>query len=189
MSRKWLWLTIGVVVLVALAPAAAEVVYSDGWVPPLLVDGMWVTSGVSDEVAKQEAAMYNEGKTRDEVRQIEWDAYWQWHWEEEGAPEWAMRRGGKMEKRGWQRYYANQQGWGPTGLGQYGQPSDWSTQLLGYPQTFSTPLSLGYSPTVYITRTGEKYHKAGCQYLRQSSIPISLSDARQQGYTPCSKCY
>ena len=44
------------------------------------------------------------------------------------------------------------------------------------------------SQTVYITRTGSKYHHAGCQYLRQSQIPISLSDAKASGYSPCSRC-
>lgn len=42
--------------------------------------------------------------------------------------------------------------------------------------------------TVYVTRTGEKYHSAGCQYLRKSQIPMSLADAKASGYTPCSKC-
>lgn len=41
--------------------------------------------------------------------------------------------------------------------------------------------------TVYITRTGEKYHRNGCRYLSKSQIPISLSDA-QKNYTPCSIC-
>ena len=41
--------------------------------------------------------------------------------------------------------------------------------------------------TVYITRTGAKYHRAGCRYLRQSCIPINLSDAKQS-YDPCSVC-
>lgn len=42
--------------------------------------------------------------------------------------------------------------------------------------------------TVYVTNTGEKYHSAGCQYLRKSSIPISLENAKLS-YSPCSKCY
>jgi micrococcal nuclease len=42
--------------------------------------------------------------------------------------------------------------------------------------------------TVYITRTGAKYHRASCGYLRKSSIPISLKDACASGYTPCSRC-
>ena len=54
MSKKWLWLTIAAVA-VTLPPVAAEVIYSDGWVPPRLVDEVWVTSGVSDEGAKEEA--------------------------------------------------------------------------------------------------------------------------------------
>jgi hypothetical protein len=41
--------------------------------------------------------------------------------------------------------------------------------------------------TVYVTRTGEKYHLAGCRYLRQSRIPMRLGDARR-GYSPCSVC-
>ena len=45
------------------------------------------------------------------------------------------------------------------------------------------------SQTVYITNTGEKYHRLGCQYLRQSCISISLNDAKRQGYTACSRCW
>lgn len=45
------------------------------------------------------------------------------------------------------------------------------------------------SQTVYITRTGDKYHRAGCQYLNESKIPISEDDARAQGYTRCSRCW
>jgi hypothetical protein len=41
---------------------------------------------------------------------------------------------------------------------------------------------------VYITRTGAKYHVAGCQYLRRSQIPISRENAQAQGYSPCSVC-
>ena len=33
-----------------------------------------------------------------------------------------------------------------------------------------------------------KYHSAGCQHLSKSCNPISLSDAKASGYTPCSKC-
>lgn len=42
--------------------------------------------------------------------------------------------------------------------------------------------------TVYVTKTGEKYHSAGCSSLSKSQIPMSLSDAKAAGYTPCSKC-
>ena len=41
---------------------------------------------------------------------------------------------------------------------------------------------------VYITETGEKYHRAGCQYLRNSSQEIARGEAEARGLTPCSKC-
>ncbi len=41
---------------------------------------------------------------------------------------------------------------------------------------------------VYITKTGSKYHREGCSSLRSSSIPISLSEAKQKGYEPCKIC-
>ena len=44
------------------------------------------------------------------------------------------------------------------------------------------------SGTVYITRTGTKYHRLGCRYLSKSCIPISRSAAIAEGYTPCSVC-
>ncbi len=43
--------------------------------------------------------------------------------------------------------------------------------------------------TVYVTRTGKKYHRAGCRYLSRSEIPISLKDAEAEGYMPCSVCH
>jgi len=41
--------------------------------------------------------------------------------------------------------------------------------------------------TVYVTRTGRKYHRVGCRYLRRSSIPMKLSEAKAR-YGPCSVC-
>lgn len=45
-----------------------------------------------------------------------------------------------------------------------------------------------YSYGVYVTRTGSKYHRSSCRYLRKSKIAISLSSARAYGYTACSVC-
>jgi hypothetical protein len=42
--------------------------------------------------------------------------------------------------------------------------------------------------TVYVTRTGKKYHTANCRYLSKSKVPISLKDAKGRGYTSCSVC-
>jgi len=41
---------------------------------------------------------------------------------------------------------------------------------------------------VYITRTGSKYHLAGCPHLTKSKIPIFLKDAKARGYGPCKVC-
>ncbi|WP_236355023.1 DNA/RNA non-specific endonuclease [Konateibacter massiliensis] len=41
---------------------------------------------------------------------------------------------------------------------------------------------------VHITKTGKKYHSAGCQYLRQSDIVTTLDQAKAKGLGPCSKC-
>jgi len=41
---------------------------------------------------------------------------------------------------------------------------------------------------VYITKTGAKYHRETCSYLKQSKIEISLGSAVKQGYDPCSRC-
>jgi len=52
----------------------------------------------------------------------------------------------------------------------------------------ATPAEPLYDPVVYITNTGEKYHQYHCQYLLQSKIPVTLSDAVRMGYEPCSVC-
>jgi len=44
------------------------------------------------------------------------------------------------------------------------------------------------STTVYVTKTGSKYHVSGCGYLSKSKIAISLKDAKASGCTPCSRC-
>lgn len=54
-------------------------------------------------------------------------------------------------------------------------------QACGYSQTVR-------QDTVCITRTGEKYHRCSCRYLRLSSFEISLNEATKRGYTACSVC-
>jgi len=41
---------------------------------------------------------------------------------------------------------------------------------------------------VYITDSGECYHRAGCRYLAHSKIPITLAKAKAEGYRPCKVC-
>jgi hypothetical protein len=40
---------------------------------------------------------------------------------------------------------------------------------------------------VYVTRTGIRYHRGDCRYLRKSKIPMALKDAAEF-YTPCRVC-
>jgi micrococcal nuclease len=44
------------------------------------------------------------------------------------------------------------------------------------------------SVTVYVTKSGKKYHRASCVHLNNSRKPLSLTEARKQGYEPCSQC-
>ena len=41
--------------------------------------------------------------------------------------------------------------------------------------------------TVYITRTGEKYHRDGCRYLSRSRISMPLKEAAKR-FAPCKVC-
>jgi len=44
------------------------------------------------------------------------------------------------------------------------------------------------STFVYVTKSGKKYHTANCKHLSSSKIQISLKEAKEKGYTPCSDC-
>lgn len=55
------------------------------------------------------------------------------------------------------------------------------------PKVTKPPVVAPASVTVHVTRTGAKYHRAGCRYLK-SDIPMELKEAIKRGYTPCSVC-
>ena len=42
--------------------------------------------------------------------------------------------------------------------------------------------------SVYITKTGKKYHRAGCRYLKWSRVEVSRSKAIELGKEPCKIC-
>lgn len=42
--------------------------------------------------------------------------------------------------------------------------------------------------TVWITKSGTKYHRADCRHLRKSGQALSLKDALEKGYEPCKSC-
>lgn len=48
---------------------------------------------------------------------------------------------------------------------------------------------LALSNTVYVTKTGHRYHKKDCGFLSAGSNTIKLSDASELGYLACSRCY
>lgn len=41
---------------------------------------------------------------------------------------------------------------------------------------------------VYIARTGTKYHRAGCTYLKSIDRVMTIQQAENYGFTPCSRC-
>jgi hypothetical protein len=43
--------------------------------------------------------------------------------------------------------------------------------------------------TVYVTRTGKKYHREGCRYLVRGKVPMTLKEAKAKGYAPCKVCH
>ncbi len=55
------------------------------------------------------------------------------------------------------------------------------------PESRSTP----DNETVYVTKDGDKFHKAGCQYIRDKEWLLELTpqQAIDAGYTPCKVCY
>lgn len=53
---------------------------------------------------------------------------------------------------------------------------------------FLVTTSSVFSQTVYITKTGEKYHRETCFHLRRSTISIPLEEALERGYTACKAC-
>lgn len=81
--------------------------------------------------------------------------------------------------------------WGPEPDGQPEQDvATAPTRPAPAPQTAPPTQEVKPVPqkvTVYITRTGSKYHRAGCSYLRRSSIPIDLEEAKGR-YGACSRC-
>ena len=48
--------------------------------------------------------------------------------------------------------------------------------------------AVGGDTTVYITKTGEKYHSDGCGSLSKSKIATTLQDAVDKAYEACKKC-
>ena len=69
-------------------------------------------------------------------------------------------------------------------------------QQIGKPEKSATVQSKQPKPaaqddeniTVYGTKTGKKYHRAGCRYLSKSRIPYSSLEVAKALFSPCSVC-
>ncbi len=61
------------------------------------------------------------------------------------------------------------------------------TQTSGGSDT-APKAALSSESTVYVTKTGTKYHRNGCSSLSKSKIAMTLSDAVAKGYTPSHIC-
>jgi micrococcal nuclease len=73
--------------------------------------------------------------------------------------------------------------WGPGGASsQTGPAVSLAALSAAVEQTPATA-----SETVYGTRTGTKYHRAGCRHLARSQIPLTLKTAAAK-YQPCKVC-
>jgi len=61
--------------------------------------------------------------------------------------------------------------------------------VLRYAQSAKDAAAATESRTgkVYVTLGGRTYHKGDCAYVRTSSIPVKLTDARRR-YRPCPRC-
>lgn len=59
-------------------------------------------------------------------------------------------------------------------------------------ETTSIPVNSDVSNNdmVYITKSGGKYHKANCYYIRnRNTIEVTVDEAKGQGYEPCAICF
>ncbi len=65
--------------------------------------------------------------------------------------------------------------------------SQTSSPYSNSPSQYTTREETPKEVTVYITRTGQKYHRIGCRYLSKSCIPVSLNEAKTR-YGACSVC-
>lgn len=56
------------------------------------------------------------------------------------------------------------------------------------PIAFAAPHATEASgPTVYVTRTGKKYHRSTCRYVYDATKGLPLEDAVRE-YQPCKVC-
>ncbi|MEE1321921.1 MAG: hypothetical protein UHM85_10390 [Acutalibacteraceae bacterium] len=73
----------------------------------------------------------------------------------------------------------------------FDQPSDSTTVPVTEPSITAVPStiwSVDADQNFYRTKSGNKYHKADCSYLKNSRILVTIDEIISEGYEPCSKC-
>lgn len=63
-----------------------------------------------------------------------------------------------------------------------------TNQLFIFLFLFWVSSAFAQDQSVYVTKTGEKYHKSDCRYLKYSKIEVSLKEAISKSYSACSVC-
>lgn len=63
-----------------------------------------------------------------------------------------------------------------------------TTKPRGPPLTHA-PSTTAKEQTVYITKSGKRYHRSHCRHLKRSRISIQRSQAQNNGYAPCKVCH
>lgn len=56
------------------------------------------------------------------------------------------------------------------------------------PIAFQAPKPAPQSAPVYVTKTGEKYHRGSCGSLRKSRIETTVAEAKRRGFAACKIC-
>jgi hypothetical protein len=54
--------------------------------------------------------------------------------------------------------------------------------------SFSFSFQVAAQTVVYTTKTGQKYHKENCRYLKMSKNKTTIKNAKAKGYLACKVC-
>ena len=52
----------------------------------------------------------------------------------------------------------------------------------------SAPADEHAAELVYVSKSGQKYHRKDCQFVKEDAKALSVQQAKIQGYTPCARC-
>lgn len=72
---------------------------------------------------------------------------------------------------------------------EYKRRSEEAEELLNSVGFYPSDKTVNNSEYVYITYDNAKYHKAGCDYMKDRPRKVTLSWAKNNGYGPCEVCF